>query len=226
MNKEELLLEKRRQGLPEIINEYELEMLKNGVPIQKIMGFINFDNLRIGVYHNVLIPRYETQEVVNAALKFINKNSKVLDLCTGSGYIGLTIKQKSGAEVTMTDIDSESIKQAKINAIVNKLNVNIIQSDMFENINEKFDIIVCNPPYIPQNKKLPKSVIDFDPSIALFGGKDGNDFYKIIIKEYQKYLKPGGKLILEISDDNVRFIKKHGFKILKDINKKYRIAIK
>ena len=214
MDKEKLLLEKRRQGLPETINEYELQMLRDNIPIQKIIGFINFDDLKIAVDHNVLIPRYETQEVVNKALEYIDKNSKVLDLCTGSGYIGLTIKQKTNAIVTMSDIDDEAIKQSKINAIANKLDVKIIKSDMFKNINEKFDVIVCNPPYIPNNKKLSQSVIKFEPSTALFGGTDGNDFFKIIINEYKNFLNPLGKLILEISDDNFEFIKKIILKFL------------
>ena len=226
VNETKLLLEKRRQGLPETINEYELEMLKEEVPIQKIMGFINFDNLRIAIDRHVLIPRYETQEVINKALEYINEKSKVLDLCTGSGYIGLTIKQKSNAKVIMSDINDEAISQAKINAISNKLHVKIIKSDIFKNINEKFDVIISNPPYIPNNKQLPESVIKFDPGIALFGGEDGNDFYKIIIKEYKKYLNPGGKLILEISEDNVELMKKNNFEIFKDINNKPRIAIK
>jgi len=226
MRTEKLLLEKRRLGLPETMNEAEKLLLEEGVPVQKIIGFIDFDNLKIGVHHDVLIPRYETQEVVNKALEFVNKDSRVLDLCTGSGYIGLTIKQKTGAEVVMSDIDSEAIKQSKLNAKNNNLDVQIIQSDMFKNIEGKFDVIISNPPYIPESNELPESVMKYDPHTALFGGVDGNDFYKQIVNEYKTYLKPGGKLVLEASEDNTEYLKTEGFTILKDINGKDRIAIK
>lgn len=225
MNKDDLLIEKRRLGLPEEVSEYEEELLRSGVPIQKIIGFIDFDDLRIAVDRNVLIPRYETQEVVNKALEFIKKDSRVLDLCTGSGYIGLTIKQKTNAEVVMTDIDSEAIAQSTINAKNNNLDVEIVESDMFENIKGKFDVIISNPPYIPTKNKLPESVLKYDPNTALFAGEDGNDFYRIIVKEYKKFLNKGGKLILEISEDNKEYLEKQGFKIYNDINGKSRIAI-
>ena len=222
----ELLREKRRYNLPETISSKEQEQLDNGVPVQKIIGFIDFDDLKIKVNRKVLIPRYETQEVVNKALEFINKESSVLDLCCGSGYIGLTIKQKTDCNVTLSDIDDEAIIQSKENAKDNNMNVEIIQSDLFENINGKFDVIVSNPPYIPATNVLDKSVIDFDPELALFGGKDGNDLYKKIIKEAPNYINDGGYLVFEISEDNSKYIKEQGFTILKDINQKDRIAFK
>jgi release factor glutamine methyltransferase len=97
---------------------------------------------------------------------------------------------------------------------------------MFENINEKYDLIISNPPYIPNHIKLSKSILKFEPFNALFGGKDGNNFYKIIIQNVSKYLRKNGILILEISKDNLEYIKSFGFKIKNDINNKPRIAIK
>ena len=223
--KELLLREKRRHGLPEIINKKEEELLKINVPIQKIMGFINFDDVRINVNRNVLIPRYETEEVMKESLKYITKDSKILDLCTGSGYIGLSIKKKTNAHVIMSDISDESIIQSKENANLNNLKVDIIKSNMFENINEKFDLIISNPPYIPQKTLLKNNVLKYEPHNALFGGIDGNDFYKIIVKNMNKFLKPNGIVILEISQDNTNFLIKNKFKIKKDINNKERIAI-
>ena len=222
----ELLREKRRYGLKEEISPQEEILLAKGVPVQKIIGFIDFDDLKIKVDRKVLIPRYETQEVIEAALPFINKESKVLDLCTGSGYIGLTIKQKKDCKVTMSDIDEEAIIQSTINAKDNNLDVEIIKSDLFKNINGKFDLIISNPPYIPTTNKLDSSVLDYDPELALFGGKDGNDFYKQIIEEAPKHINKGGVLVFEISNDNTQFILDNGFKVFKDINKKDRIAIK
>ena len=222
----ELKRQKRIHGLSDEVSDKEIEMLNNNVPIQKIIGFINFDDLRINVNRNVLIPRYETEEVVHEALKFINKDSKVLDLCTGSGYIGLTIKHKTNANVTCSDISDEAISQTKENAELNKLDIQIIKSDMFKNINDKFDVIISNPPYIPNGIKLSESVTSHEPHDALFGGADGNDFYKVIINEGPKHLNNGGTIVLEISEDNKELLESNGFKIKKDINGKDRIAIK
>ena len=225
-SKEELKRQKLIHGLPEALTKEELQLLKEGVPIQYIIGFIDFDDLKIKVDKRALIPRYETQEVVNKALEFINDNSNVLDLCTGSGYIGLTIASKTKSKVTMSDISDKALGLAKENAQTNNLDVKIIKSDLFENISGKFDVIVSNPPYIPTNNKLDKSVIDHEPLNALFAGRDGNEFYKRIILEAPKYLNKDGILIFEISEDNKDFIISQGFDVLKDINGKYRIAIK
>ena len=227
MNREEeLLTEKRRYNLPEEITTWEKQLLKDGVPIQKIIGFIDFDDLKINVNRDVLIPRYETVELVNESIKYINEDSRVLDLCTGSGYIGLTIKQKTNATVVMSDIDEESIIQSTENAKENNLDVEIIQSNLFENIEGKFDVIVTNPPYIPATNILDSSVTNYEPSLALFGGKDGNAIIKKILNQYKDYLNEDGVILFEASPDNINIFKEHDFEILKDINGKERIFIK
>lgn len=224
--RDELLRQKRIHGLPEVITLEEEKQLQEGRPIQKIIGFIDFDNLKIDVSYDVLIPRYETQEVLNKALEYISKESKVLDLCCGSGYIGLTIKQKKNSDVVLSDISDEAILQTKKNALDNNLDVSIIKSDLFTNIKQKFDVIVSNPPYIPEPNKLDDSVINHEPHLALFGGLDGNHFYKKIIKEAPNFLNNNGTLVLEISPDNLSYIEQEGFEIFKDINGKERIAVK
>ena len=221
-----LLNEKRKYDLPETISEKESELLDMGVPIQKIIGYIQFDKVKINVQRDVLIPRYETEEVIIEALKYIKEDSNVLDLCTGSGFIGLTIKEKTNANVTMSDISNEAILQARENSKLNNLDVKIIQSDLFNNIDDKFDVIVSNPPYIREDEVLPESVEKFEPSNALFGGEDGNDFYKEIIKQAPNYLNSNGILIFEIGKDNVEFMQQNNFEILNDINDLPRIAIK
>uniref|UniRef100_A0A2C9LKQ2 peptide chain release factor N(5)-glutamine methyltransferase n=1 Tax=Biomphalaria glabrata TaxID=6526 RepID=A0A2C9LKQ2_BIOGL len=158
--------------LGEEVTSEEEKLLLGGMPVQKIIGFINFDDLKINVSKDVLIPRYETQEVVHEALKHIKQNSRVLDLCCGSGYIGLTVKHKRNCEVVLSDIDDEAISQTMENALLNDLDVKVIKSDLFENIKGSFDVIVSNPPYIPNNTRLSESVTLFEPSRALFGGKD------------------------------------------------------
>lgn len=222
----ELKRQKRIHGLSDSVSDKEIKMLNSGTPIQKIIGFIEFDDVKINVDHNVLIPRYETEEVMRSALKFIDKDSKVLDLCAGSGYIGLSIKKKTNADVTMADISNEAILQAKENAAINQLDVKIIKSDMFQNIDDKFDLIISNPPYIPQHIKLNSSVLDHEPHNALFAGEDGNDFYKIICEQGPSYLNKGGVIVLEISEDNYEYINSQGYDIYNDINNKKRIAIK
>ncbi len=204
----------------------EIQKLGSGVPLHKVLGYIEITDLVIHVNNDVLIPRYETEELVLLASKQIKKKHKVLDLCSGSGYIGLAIKNKTGADVTTSDISNVAIEQIKQNANENKLEVNIIQSDLFENINDKFDYIISNPPYIPEGNVLDNSVTDYEPKIALFGGKDGNDFYRKICEQYNDYLKPGGKIFFEMSEDNVEYLTSQGFTIINDINGKPRIAFK
>ncbi len=215
-NIDELILESKE----------ELKKIEQGVPLHKVLGYIEMTNVNIDLSKNVLIPRYETEELVMFASKYINKESKVLDLCSGSGYIALAIKKMTQAEVSASDISLEAIEQIKINKNKNKLNIEIIQSDLFENINDKFDVIISNPPYIPNNKLITNSVINHEPHLALFGGEDGNNFYRRIIEEYNNHLNPGGIILFEISNDNSKYLKNIGFEIIKDINNKERIAYK
>ncbi len=217
---------KKIHGLDQKVSLKEERLLKTNMPLQKIVGFINYDNLIINVQEKVLIPRYETEEVIHKALQFLTPLSKVLDLGCGSGYIGLTIKQKINCDVTLSDIDDNAIKQTTLNAQLNNLHVKIIKSNLFEQIDQKYDLIISNLPYIPNNTILDASVLNFEPHHALFGGIDGNDFFRAIIKNINLYLKKSGVLILEMSSDNYSFLISHGFLIENDINDKPRIAIK
>lgn len=222
---------KKIHNLSQDISQTEMEMLHENVPIQKIVGFINFDNLVINVKHRVLIPRYETQEVLNYALSLFKNHPnrsqlKVLDLGCGSGYIGLSIKQQLNCQVTLSDIDMNAIQQTVENAHLNNLDVKIVHSDMFENITGKYNLVISNPPYIPEKTQLDVSVLKHEPSIALFGGENGNFYYQKILENVHNFLEPQGFLVLEISEENVAFLKSHHFSFLQDINQKYRIAFK
>lgn len=186
----------------------EIKILKKGVPIEHITHQKEFMKLSFFVDKNVLIPRQDTEilveEVINNAKK--NNAKKILDLCTGSGAIAVSLaKYLPQAEITAIDISNEALKIAKKNAISNNVEnqITFISSDMFTNLNEeKFDIIVSNPPYIKTNviKNLDIQVQN-EPYIALDGGKDGLDFYKKIINESYQYLKYNGYLCLEIGFD-------------------------
>lgn len=186
----------------------KIKILKKGVPIEHITHQKEFMKLSFFVDKNVLIPRQDTEilveEVINIAKK--NNSKKILDLCTGSGAIAVSLaKYLPQAEITAIDISNEALKSAKKNAISNNVEnqITFISSDMFTNLNEeKFDVIVSNPPYIKTNviKNLDIQVQN-EPYIALDGGKDGLYFYKKIINESYQYLKYNGYLCLEIGFD-------------------------
>lgn len=180
--------------------------LIEGKPLQYITHRQEFMNLDFYVDENVLIPQPDTETLVLQAIKRIkqyeNNNIKVLDLCTGSGAIAISLAKEfenKNVQVYASDISSKALEVAKKNAMQNNVQINFINSNMFENIDEKFDIIVSNPPYIETEtiKKLSKDVQQ-EPHIALDGGFDGLEFYKIIASEYEKYLNDNGTLLLEI----------------------------
>jgi protein-(glutamine-N5) methyltransferase, release factor-specific len=177
--------------------------LINGEPIQYIIGKQEFMGIEFNVNKDVLIPQPDTEILVEETIKIAKEYNKpkVLDLCTGSGAIAVSIKKYiPEAEVFASDISIKALQLAKINNIDN--NINFIESNLFENINNEFDIIVSNPPYIrtEEIKSLSKEVQN-EPLIALDGGQDGLDFYRDIIKQAHNYLKSNGKLCLEIGDE-------------------------
>ena len=193
-----------------IVKKYfeNIEMVKKGTPIEHITHLKEFMKMNFYVNENVLIPRPDTEILVEEALKIAKRINakKILDLCTGSGAIAISIaKYLDGAEVTATDISKEALRVAKRNATNNEVEnkITFIQSDLFENIGKtKFDMIISNPPYIKRDviKKLSKEVQN-EPLIALDGGYDGLDFYRRIANQGYEYLKFGGYLCLEIGYD-------------------------
>ena len=190
-----------------------IKKISTGIPIQYITNKQEFMKLNFYVDKNVLIPQPDTEILVEKAIEICNNHGndiKILDLCTGSGAIGISIaKNIKNAKVYATDIKNTVIDIAKQNAKQNNVdNIEFIVSDMFENIQEKdFDIIVSNPPYIETDviKTLPTEVRN-EPIIALDGGKDGLKFYKIILSEYKKYLKKDGYLLLEIGYNQAKSV--------------------
>lgn len=218
------LHEKEIYNLPRELTPREARLLARGVPFQKVIGYIQFDRVKIDLSRRVFIPRYETQELIAFAATHIKKHHRVLDLCAGSGIIGLSIKDLTNAKVTLSDISNEAIKQININAQLNGLDVEVVKSNLFANLHGKFDVIISNPPYIKRSDKLPQSVVDFDPSRALWAGTDGNTYYRRILRRAHIFLKPGGIIMFEISSDNAMFLRSKGFSILQDINGKDRIA--
>ena len=189
-----------------IINLYKesLKALSENRPIQYVIGHVNFYGSKFKVNENVLIPRFETEELVENIKNYLEKknitNPKILDLGCGSGVIGLTLKHFfKDADVTLVDISDEALEIAKDNAKSLGLDVNFIKSDWFENIPlDKYDVIVSNPPYIMTDEEIEEIVKNNEPHLALYGGKDGLDCYRKILKDINNYIKDDYLIAFEI----------------------------
>lgn len=183
------------------INEMSVKRI-NRMPMQYILGVCEFMGLNFKVNENTLIPRGDTEILVEKAIDLINKNDykSVLDIGTGSGAIAVSVAKYTAVNVTAVDISNDAINVAKDNAADNGVNVEFINSDLFSNINKKFDLILSNPPYIEREviKTLESDVKDYEPLLALDGGTDGLDFYKSITKDCCKYLNENGSIAFEI----------------------------
>lgn len=170
-----------------------------GAPLWYITGDAEFYGYTFKVDSRVLIPRPETEELCEYALSLIKDGDSVLDLCTGSGAIAVTLAKKSSATVYASDISEGALELASQNAELNQASVQFIHSNLFESIEGKFNLIVSNPPYIPTAdvQQLDKEVKDYEPILALDGGADGLDFYRLIAKNASEYLEDGGLLLME-----------------------------
>lgn len=199
LNKEETLDEKIENEL-KIIND----KINEGYPLQYAIGKWNFYGLDLLVDKRALIPRYETEILVDLIINDNSNNKKILDIGTGSGAISLALSNNlKDSKIIGVDISKNAIDLANENKI--KLNINNVEfkeSDIFSNIDEKFDIIVSNPPYINKEdfEKLDNKLY-YEPQNALYGGEDGLYFYKKIIKNAKNFLNKNGKIYLEIGYD-------------------------
>ena len=192
--------------LPEQLNEYKGLIKKRAerVPLQYITGEQEFMGLTFHVNSNVLIPRQDTETLVEEAIKLVEPGISILDMCTGSGCIIISILKKcSGIQGTGSDISKQALNVAKENAKLNNVAVDFERSDMFENLSDKYDMIVSNPPYIRSDvvPTLMPEVCEFEPLDALDGHEDGLYFYRKIIKECKSFLKEDGKILFEIGND-------------------------
>ena len=195
----------------ETLKEYVEKRLTN-MPVQYIVNKAYFCGLPLYVDENVLIPRFDTEVLVEEVLNLGDKNKKILDVCTGSGAIAIALKKLGKFErVDALDISEEALKIAKKNAKALECDINFLKSDMFSSLTSenKYDIIVSNPPYIQSHivDTLESEVKDFEPRLALDGDIDGMKFYKIIEKNFMNFLSPGGILALEIGYDEASDIK-------------------
>ena len=204
INSLELSLNLSKKVDADLVSKYK-DIIKNiisGKPVQYALSNACFYGYNYYVNENVLIPRFETEELVFHSINYINKyfcNPKVLDLCAGSGCIGLTLKKENPSiSISLSDISEEALEVLKINQ--SKLNVdgNVILSDLFANINDKFDIIVSNPPYIAYTDKVDDIVLKNEPHLALYANNNGLEIYERILKNCEQYLNNKYMIAFEI----------------------------
>ena len=213
--------------------------IKEDVPLSHLVGFEYFYDRKYKVTKDVLSPRMETEELIYKVIEYVKASSKnnfkILDLCTGSGIIAITLKKELSQfsiDVVASDISEEAIKVAKENAQSHDAIIKFIQSDIFNNIADKFDIIVSNPPYIDRKDEvtMQDNVLNYDPHLALFAEEEGMYFYRKIIEQANDYLNENGVIFFEIGYDQkdkiIKLADMNGYsaEVYKDINGRDRMA--
>lgn len=223
----------------EISEKYKraVEAIRNNKPIQYVLNKVNFYGLELYVDERCLIPRFETEELVEKTLEVINNNFdkvSIVDLGCGSGAIGLTIKNKlPSSEVDLIDISEDALEVSKINKDKHKLDVAIIHNDMLKNINKKYDVIISNPPYIKENEEIEDIVKNNEPHNALYAGLDGLKFYEEILEDIKDNIKEKYLITFEIGSDQkedlevlaTKYLPDSKYKCYKDMQGRDRIFL-
>ena len=213
--------------------------IKEDVPLSHLVGFEYFYDRKYKVTKDVLSPRMETEELIYKVIEYVkasNKNKfKILDLCTGSGIIAITLKkelEQVSVDIIASDISEEALEVAKENSQSHDATIKFIKSDIFNNIDDKFDIIVSNPPYIDRKDEvtMQDNVLNYDPHLALFAEEEGMYFYRKIIEQANDYLNENGVMFFEIGYDQkdkiIKLADMNGYsaEVYKDINGRDRMA--
>ena len=205
-DRNDLLVHGDKEIPPEQCDRYVeyIQRRQKREPLQQITGYQEFMGLRFKVTPDVLIPRQDTETLVEEVMRYLHDGMHLLDMCTGSGCILLSLlKYSNDCEGTGCDISEKALKVAEENAEMLSLNASLVQSNLFENISGKYEFIVSNPPYIPTGviPTLMEEVRDHEPVSALDGREDGLYFYREIVEKAGEYLYPGGMLFFEIGYD-------------------------
>lgn len=209
---------------------------QEGIPLQYIFGKEDFYGRTFTVLENVLIPRHDTETSVEIILKLVKENNikNMLEIGCGTGIVSITVDLESEGKINITSVDISpyAIKNSNINKKILKSNIKILKSNLFEKVDEKFDLIYSNPPYIKTSEieNLQVEVRNHEPRLALDGGSDGLCFYREIIKKSQDYLNKNGFLVFEIGYDEAEDVsllmrKNFNVEIFKDLNNLDRVVV-
>ena len=214
----------------------EVEALKDGKPIQYVLGYVNFYGNKFYIDERCLIPRFETEELVENTINYINKYFKepvdIIDLGTGSGVIGLTLEKKvSTNSVDLIDISKDALEVTHKNCGNLNSKANLIESDFFSNVDKKYDVIISNPPYIKDNEEIEDIVKNNEPHLALYAGVDGLDCYEKILKDVSNHMKDRCLIAFEIGytqkEDIINLVNKYldnvRIEVKKDLSDKDRM---
>ena len=179
-----------------------LKRLESGIPVQYIIGNVDFYHSNFKVNENVLIPRFETEELVDKTIGYCKKYFKepldIIDLGTGSGCIAISLKKELNCNMDAVDISKEALEVARINAKENNVEINFYQGNFLEPVTKKYDVIISNPPYISYDEEIMDIVKDNEPSLALYADNNGLACYEEILKNVSKYLKEKSIIAFEI----------------------------
>lgn len=189
--------------------------LAAGLPVQYIVGNVDFYGITLKVNEDVLIPRFETEELVSKVIQYSShfKNPSIVDIGTGSGAIAITLKKKLTSSVTATDISKKALNVAKENALENNVSINFKEGNLLEPLTEKYDIVVSNPPYIAYDEEIMDVVKNNEPHLALYAPNNGIYYYEEILKNIKKYLNDKYLIAFEIGESQGKKIQ--------ELSKKY-----
>ena len=205
-----------------VIIEDAKDMLNNNVPVQYIVGEVNFYGNIFKVNKDVLIPRFETEQLIEKTINYIkkkfNKKIDIIDLGTGSGCIAITLKNLIDCNVDAVDISTTALNIAKENAKLNQVDINFIEGDMLDSINKKYDIIISNPPYISYDEDIMDIVKNNEPHLALYAENDGLYFYEKILRKAKSNLNDNFIIAFEIGQLQGEKIKNIALKYLDNID--------
>ena len=216
--------------------EKDYNLLLEGYPIQYLIGYVNFYGYKINVNANVLIPRYETEGLVEKTIKYItelfpSRTTSIVDIGTGSGAIAIVLKSKfPNSTVIGIDISKLAIEVAKTNAKQNNIDINFINNDLLDGISEKYDVIISNPPYISEKEEVMEMVKNYEPHLALYAEDNGLYFYKKIFDQSKELLNKRFLIAMEIGYTQGNAIKEYAqatfneakIYVEKDLNQKDR----
>ena len=199
-----------------------IKLLESGVPVQYIVGNVDFYGYNFLVNKNVLIPRFETEELVDYTIKYVRKyfddSVRIVDLGCGSGAISVSLSKELGVTVDAVDISSDAIIVAKENCVKNGASVNFYLGNMLDPLHDKYDVIISNPPYISHDEDIDDVVRDNEPHIALFADNDGLYFYDYILKNCSSYLNDRFLIAFEIGCTQGDRVRDLAYKYLGDVS--------